>query len=172
MARKLNRWVALCAAATLVAIPVAASSADPVVSQAEAEALELSIGGNAFSTDVVRATNDGSGEVKTGEVTPPIGVLGNQDVLDIGVLVQDAEAKVEGRDGVSQACSGVAGDGGQVATVGESNCITPGDPVGITIANLDLTGAILIDPESALGGLAALNPIMDQLVGPLTQAIT
>ena len=151
MRRKFLSWIAVCSAAALVAIPVAASSADPVVSQAEAEALELGIAGNPFSTGVVRTTNDGSGEVKTGEVTPPIGVLGNQDVLDIGVLVQDAEAKVQNRNGVSKACSGVAGDGGQVATVGESSCITPGDPVGISIANLDLTGAVLIDPEVGSG---------------------
>lgn len=172
MTRKLTRWAALAAAVTMAIAPTASASAAPVVAQAEAEALELSIAGNPFSTGVVSATNDGSGEVKKGEVTPPISVLGNQDLLDVGVLIQDAAADVEGRDGVSEACSGVAGNGGQVAEVGESSCITPGDPVGVSIANLDLTGSVLINPESALGGLAALQPIMDQLVAPLTAAIS
>ena len=172
MTKRLMRFGAIGAAATLLFAPVVANSADPVVARADATALILGIAGNNFDTGVVAATNTGKGEVKTGEVTPPIGVLGNQDVLDIGVLVQDATAKVQNRNGISEACSGVAGDGGQVATVGESNCITPGSPVGISLANLDLTQSILIDPASALGGLAPLNAIMPQLVGPLTNAIS
>ncbi|MDQ4053118.1 MAG: hypothetical protein M3237_10515 [Actinomycetota bacterium] len=143
-----------------------------MVSRAGANALTLGIADSPISTGIVAATNDGLGEVKTGEVTPPIAVLGNQNLLDVGALIQDATAAVEGRDGMSEACAGVAGNGGQVATVGESSCIAPGDPVGISIANLDLTGSVLIDPESALGQLAALQPIMDELVGPLTQAIS
>ncbi len=143
-----------------------------IVSQATANAITLSIAGSPADSGTVEATNDGSGQTKTGEVAPPIDVLGNQGLLNLGVLAQDAEARLDGRDGVSRACAGVAGNGGSVAQVGDSNCITPGDPIGLNIANLDLTGAVLVDPESALGGLAALQPVIDQVVGPLTQTIT
>src|SRR5690606_34081558 len=130
------------------------------------------IAGSPISTGTLKATNDGSGEKKTGEVNPPIDVLENQDVLDVGVIAQDATARVENRNGVSRACSGVAGDGASVADVGESNCLTPGDPVGITIANLDLTGSVVVNPTSAFGPLGQiLQPIWDQVVGPLTNAI-
>jgi hypothetical protein len=83
------------------------------------------------------------------------------------VIAQNATAKIENKNGVSRACSGVAGDGAVVADVGESNCLTPGDPVGVNIANLDLTGTVAVNPESALGPLyPVLQPIMDQLVVP------
>ena len=149
-----------------------AAAAAPV-SQASAQGLTLAIAGSPLSTGTVTATNDGKGETKTGVTNPPIDVLENQDVLDIGVIAQNATAKIENRNGVSRACSGVAGDGAVIADVGESNCITPGDPVGINIANLDLTGAVLINPTSALGDLAPiLNPVLNQVIAPITQAIT
>ena len=91
-------------------------------------------------------------------------------MLDIGVIAQNSTAKIENGDGVSGACAGVAGDGAVVGDVGESNCLTPGCPVGVNIANLDLTGVRLINPESALGALdPLLQPLADQLVGPLTR---
>ncbi len=172
MRNRLVRSGALLAAAGLVLLPSAAQSADQIVARSGANALTLSIGGNPFSTGSTTAVNNGKKETKTGEPQPPISVLGNQGLLNVGALVQDAATTVENRNGSSEACAGVAGNGAGVGQVGDSNCITPGDPVGISIANLDLTGAVLIDPASALGPLAPLNAIVPQLVGPLTAAIS
>ena len=159
-------------ALTLTAMATAPALAAPVVSQASATALTISVAGTGQNTGTTEASNDGSGEVKTGEANPPIAVLGGQDLLDIGVLAQDAQAQVKNKSGVSAACSGIAGDGASIAEVGESECLTPGDPIGVSLANLDLTGAVLIDPASALGALAPLNAIVPQLVGPLTKTIS
>ncbi|WP_323794132.1 hypothetical protein, partial [Nocardioides sp.] len=171
MNSRFARSGALLAAAGLALLPTAAQSAGSVVAQSGANALTLSIGGNAFSTGSTIATNDGDKQTKSGEVEPAVGVLGNQGLLNVGALVQDAETDVTNRNGSSEACAGVAGNGAGVGTVGDSNCITPGDPVGISIANLDLTGAVIIDPDSAIGPLAPLNAIGDQLVGPITAAV-
>lgn len=172
LTRRMTTLAATLGAVSLTAMAVAPALAATTVSQASATALTISVAGNGADSGTILATNDGTGETKTGEANPPVAVLGNQDLLDVGVLAQDAEAKLEGRQGVSAACSGVAGDGASIADVGESECLTPGDPVGISIANLDLTGAVLIDPESALAPLVPLNGLVDQLVAPLTAAIS
>ncbi|MGA9749796.1 MAG: hypothetical protein WBQ50_20275, partial [Nocardioides sp.] len=70
------------------------------------------------------------------------------------------------------ACAGIAGNGGSVAQVGGSRCLTPGEPVGLSVANLDLTGAVVADPASALEPLNALQPVIDQLIGPVSQAVS
>ena len=157
MKQHLVKMGALIGAATLVGLSMGPAAAAAPAAQATAHGLTLAIAGSPITTGTVKATNDGKGEKKTGEVNPPIAVLENQDVLDVGVIAQDATARIENRNGVSRACAGVAGDGAVIADVGESACITPGDPVGINIANLDLTGAVLINPGSALGALAPLQ---------------
>ena len=172
MNKTLVRLGAVGASATLAAMAAAPAWAAPVVAQAEATAVRISVAGNASDSGLVRATHDGSDETREGETTPPVGVLGNQDLANFGVLQQDAVAQVQDGEGVSAACAGVAGEGGSVAQVGDSSCIFPGRPVGVTIANLDLTGAVAVDPESALAPLnEALTPVMEELVGPLTAAI-
>jgi len=166
------RLGAMGGAALLTSLAIAPAMAADVVAQSSANALTLSIAGNGQGSGTVTATHDGTSQSVEGRVNPPIDVLGNQGLLNVGVLAQDAVATVQGRAGVSAACAGVAGDGGAVAQVGDSECITPGQPVGLSIANLDLTGTVLINPESALGPLSALQPVIDQLVGPLTAAIS
>lgn len=164
---------AILAAATLFGLSMGPAAAAAPATQASANGLTLAVAGSPVSTGETKATYASKGETKTGEANPPIDVLENQDVLDIGVIAQDSSAKVENGNGVSRACAGVAGDGAVVGDVGESNCLTPGDPVGVNIANLDLTGVRLINPESALGALdPLLQPLADQLVGPLTRAVT
>lgn len=173
MKNKLVRLGAVGASATLAVMASAPAWAAPVVSQAEANAITLSIAGNGSDSGLVTATNDGSGEVKEGESSPPISVLQNQDLLNAGVLQQDAAAQVQDGDGVSAACAGVAGEGATLAEVGDSNCLFPDQPVGVTIANLDLTGAVLVNPESALADLNEIGaPLMEELVGPLTAALS
>ncbi len=172
MNKTLVRLGAVGASATLATMAAAPAWAAPAVAQAEATAVRISVAGNGSDSGAVRATHDGSGETREGETAPPVAVLGNQDLANFGVLQQDAATQLQDGEGVSAACAGVAGEGGSVAQVGDSTCIFPGEPVAVTIANLDLTGAVAVQPESALGPLdEALAPVMDQLVGPLTAAL-
>lgn len=148
-----------------------AMAAKPVA-QADATALTLAVAGNGADSGTVRASHDGSKETVEGEAHPPVSVLDNQRVANIGVLAQEADASTKGRNGVSSACAGVAGEGGSLAQVGDSWCLEPGQPIDVSIANLDLTGVELVDPESALAPLAELNVPVEQLVGPLTAAVS
>jgi hypothetical protein len=170
--QRLIRSAALAGAAALTVMTASPGYAATIVSQSSANALTISLDGNDADSGTVTATNDGTGETKTGETNPPIAVLGNQDLLDIGVLAQEAEAKMSGKGGVSAACSGIAGDGGSVVTIGESGCLTPGSPIGVSLANLDLTGVEVTDPASALGPLAELNPVLEPILGQLTAPIS
>jgi hypothetical protein len=164
-------------ATTVAALVVGpAFAATTPVSQSSARALNLNLAGKNITSGLgtVNATNDGTTESKTGPTDPPIGVLGNQGLLNLGVLVQEASAKVSNGDGVSAACSGVAGNGatGSLAKVGNSSCITPGQPVGITLPNLDLSKVVVIDPASALGQLAQANPALAQILGSITKPLS
>lgn len=173
MNRRVLRFGAIIGAATVSTLAIAPVFAAAPVSQATSNAITLAIGGSPISSGTVKATNDGTTETKTGSTNPVVGVLGNQSLLNIGVLAQAAEAKVASNgDGISAGCGGVAGEGASVVNIGDSTCLVPGQPVGVTLANLDLTGSTLIDPTSAIGGLAALNPIADQLLAPLTSALS
>ncbi|MBZ5736032.1 hypothetical protein K8Z61_16175 [Nocardioides sp. TRM66260-LWL] len=169
------RIAALGGAAALLMTAAGPGYSATTVSQASATALQLSIAGSGFDTGTVAAKNFGKGEEKTGEVNPPISILKNQALAGIGVLAQDATATVESKDGVSAACSGVAGRGGSVVNVGDSGCLKAGNNVDLNFINLDLSKALTIDPNSALGPLAQANPVVQQLLGailtPLTQAL-
>ncbi|MDP3892701.1 hypothetical protein [Nocardioides sp.] len=173
MNRSASRLGAALGVAALITMASAPAYAATIVSQSSANALTIGIAGSPADSGTVTATNDGSGEKIQGETNPPIDVLDNQKLLNVGVLAQQATARVANNgDGNSAACAGVAGNGGSVAQIGESSCINPGDPIGVSIANLDLTGVVLIDPASALGPLDPLNELGDVLVGPLTQALS
>lgn len=173
----LTRFAAVGAAITLAAMAAGpALAAPPPVSQASAQALNVRIAGdpagNGLQTAPVAATHDGTEESTEGVTNPTVGVLGNQQLANLGVLAQDVSAQVDGGRGVSAACAGVAGEGGSVVRIGDSRCITPGRPIGLTLAHLDLSDSVLVDPESALAPLAPLNDVMGQLVGPITAALT
>lgn len=164
------RLGALGAAAALTAMSIAPAMGAEVVSQASASAITIGIAGNGTDSGRVTATNDGSGETKEGQVDPPISVLQPQGLLNLGVLAQDAAAQVQDGDGVSAACSGVAGNGGAVGEIGDSNCIFPGDqPVGVDVGNLDLSDTVVINPQSALGGLS--EPVQ-LILGPILEGVT
>jgi hypothetical protein len=175
--RRVLRIGAIIGAATVSTLAVAPAFAAATVSQSSARALNLNLAGNNITSGLgmVKATNDGTTESKSGPTDPPIGVLQNQGLLNLGVLVQEATAKVASNgDGKSAACSGVAGNGGSgsLAKVGDSSCITPGSPVGISLANLDLSKVVTIDPASALGALAALNAPLQQILGAVTKPLS
>jgi hypothetical protein len=157
------------ALSTLAVTPALAAAP---VSQAGANAIMLSVAGNENGSGNATATNDGSTETKTGQETPPLSVLGGQQLLNLGVLAQEATAAT---DGSSAACAGVAGDGGSVANIGDSRCLVPGDQVTGTLGALDLNDLVVADPASALAPLnqvtgpilAELAPIIDEVVAQL-----
>ncbi|MCW2780133.1 MAG: hypothetical protein JWR35_582 [Marmoricola sp.] len=162
------------AAAAVVALSGGPALAATTVSQATAEGVVLGIAGNGTSlTGTVAATNDGSGETKTGVTNPPISVLQGQSLVTTGVIAQDATATVANRDGHSAACAGLAGPGATLAAVGSTNCLTPGNAVSISLGSIDLSHLITIDPNSALGPLGAiLNGPLASLLAPVTAALS
>jgi hypothetical protein len=172
--RRVLRIGAIIGAAAVSTLAVAPVFAAAPVSQATSNAITLSIAGSPISSGTVKATNDGTNETKTGETNPVVGVLGNQNLLNIGVLAQAAEAKVDADgNGISAGCGGIAGQGASVVNIGDSTCLTPGQPVGVSLANLALSPNLaLIDPASAIGALSALNGIAAQLLSPITTAIS
>ena len=160
--------------ATVLVGAVAAPAFAATVAQADATALTVSIAGEGGDSGTVTAVHDGEQLTKTGETQPPVSALQGQDLLDVGTLAQDATAYLEGGDGISEACSGVAGEGASVAAAGDGDCISGGDNMALNIANLDLSGMATIDPESALGPLqeALLDPIEAEIIEPLTAELS
>lgn len=172
--KNLVRTVAVGGVATLALTMAAPGYAATIVGQSSAAALELSVAGEGSDSGRVTATVDADGnEVVQGQTNPPVDVLDGQQLLNVGVLAQEASAFLAGRAGISEACAGVAGEGGAVAQIGDSGCLTPGQPIDVSIANLDLTGTRLADPDSALAPLNQLgDPLFQQLVGPVTEQIS
>ena len=155
--RSYLRFASVIGAATLGAIAVAPAMAAAPISQAGANAVTVSIAGNAQGTGNVTATNDGTGEKKTGDASPPLSVMQGQQLLNAGVLAQEATATATGGTGRSAACAGLTGNGGSVAQIGSSRCLNPGDPVGLSFGNLDFSKVAVIDPDSAIGQASPAN---------------
>lgn len=174
MKKHIVRAGAVGGVATLALLAAAPGYAATVVAQASAAALEISIAGQSNDSGRVSATaSDDDTSTKEGQVNPPVQVLTPQNLLNVGTLAQDAVADVVNRNGLSAACAGIAGEGGAVAQVGDSNCLTPGRPIDFTFGNIDLTGVQLADPDSALAPLnQAGDPLIAALVAPATQAIS
>jgi hypothetical protein len=163
------RFAAVLGAATLSMIAVSPALAAAPISQAGANAVNVSVAGNAQGTGDATATNDGSTETKTGQETPPVSLLGGQRMLSAGVLAQQATAAA---DGTSAACAGLAGNGGSVVNIGSSSCLDPGDQVNATLGALDLSDMVVADPGSALAPLNQVTaPILTQLADPINQAL-
>jgi hypothetical protein len=164
------RLASVIGAATVSVIAMAPAMAAAPVSQSGANAVTLSVAGNENGSGDVIARNDGSKETKTGDATPPLSVLGGQQVLNAGVLAQEATA---GSDGTSAACAGFAGNGGSVAQVGNSRCLNPGTPVSATLGSLDFSKLVVADPKSALKDLNQVtDPVLSQISGPINKAVT
>ncbi|MFL6156598.1 MAG: hypothetical protein ACJ72D_10920 [Marmoricola sp.] len=163
--------IAGAAAVSMLAIAPTFAAAAPV-SQATASGLTLGILGNPLSTGTVKATNDGTTETKTGQVNPPISVLNSQSIVKAGVVAQEAKASVTGDNGTSAACAGLAGQGATIAEVGDSSCLTGGNAVDLDLGNIDLTKVVVINPNSVLGPLSALNGLLGNLLAPVTTALS
>ena len=144
-----------------------------IVSRSSANALTIAIAGNGQGSGTVTATHDGKHESVKGETAPPVHLLGGQQLLSAGVLAQEATASADDGAGSSAACAGIAGQGGSVAQIGDSSCLRPGQPIGLTFANLDLSNLVVFDENTPLAPLnQATNPAIEQAVGPLTQQIS
>jgi hypothetical protein len=158
------RLGAVFGAAALTTLGVAPAFAAPVVSQASAQSLQLTIAGNGAVTQVVTATNDGTEENTDNSTVPTLAdLLPGNSLLGAGVAPQAAGAN---SDGTSYACAGIAGTGGGIVTVGDTACNLEGQPLTLDLATLDL-GSVLIGDQSALG--SALNQIPG--IGNLLQTL-
>ena len=170
--------------ATVGAVSVAVLAAGPAmaattVSQASAQSLKLSIGGTAAVSQIITATNNGSGQVKSNGSTLPTlaSLIPGNNALGVGVAPQDAGAN---NNGTSFACAGLAGTGGGLAYVGTSSCNLKGAPITLGLGSLNLNLSNLLGGSgvitSALNG--ALKPIvfpvgttLDKVVAQLTAAL-
>jgi len=171
--RGLRMGAALGAASLTVLVCGPAFAADPT-SHATAQSLNLEVAGTPAVSQNITADNDGSGEQKTGDDTLPTiaGVLPENNLLSAGVAPQDAGAN---DDGTSWACAGIAGQGSTgVVTTGDGGCSIDGQPVTLDLANLSL-GDQLLDTDSvvgdALGNIEALDTVLDQITGGVSDAL-
>ncbi|MER7167425.1 choice-of-anchor P family protein [Micromonospora sp. NPDC000207] len=122
---------------------LAASPAMADTSQSTASALQISLlGGGLASSGSASATNDGTTESISGNVNPPLTVLGTQTVITAGVLGQAVRAF---NDGTSAACAGVLGAGGSITIgVGGSCTATPGAAVNLVLGTNGLATITLV----------------------------
>ncbi len=156
----------------LSTVAIAPALAATTLAQAGANAVTLTVAGNGAGTGDFVARHDGTEETTTGKSRPDIAVLVGQQVLNAGVLAQEATATVRSGGGYSAACAGLAGNGGSVAQAGDSACLSPGTPVSATLGSLDLSNMVIADPETALGGLNAVgDPLIAQLAPIVNQVV-
>jgi hypothetical protein len=171
------RFASVVGAATLGAIAAAPALA-ATDNQAGANAVFISIAGNGQGTGNATASYSNGKETTAGTSQPAFPDPTGQKFITGGVLAQEATAK----PGFSAACSGLAGDGGSVLSIGDSSCLQPGNlvtgsfgsfdpstliPDGSSIP-IDQLPAPIQDPLSQLtGGAQALSDAID---GALSQA--
>lgn len=169
MIRSHLRLASVAGAIVLSGVAMAPALGATNLSSAGANALTISVAGNENGTGNVTATNDGSGEKKTGNTEAPISDSGAQDFFSAGVLAQEATARASKGTGNSAACAGLAGDGGSVVNLGGSECLKPTNQVNGSFGSFD-PGTLLptvLDPLPA--------DVTDQLgaaTGPVSAAIT
>lgn len=173
--RTTTRLAAAATASSLVLLTGTPALAAAPVAQASATALRLTIGGTPADSGTYTVTNDGTGEESSGSNSPAVSALTGQSFVQAGTLAQDARTQIEGGNGASAACAGLAGDGAVLVEVGDGGCLTPGDNLRLNAANLDLSRVRLVEAEF-LAGLDqqlrdALQPVSDPLFAGLQQAL-
>lgn len=166
--RRGARWGTTLAAAGFALLATGPVFAAGYVSQAGANAAELSIAGNTQGTGVAAATNDGTNETRTGQNDPSIAPLQDEHFVNAGVAAQEATA---GSGGTSAACAGLAGPGGSVVRLGDTACLAPGDQLDMSATDLDLSKSLTVDPDSALGPLAQANPALQTVLPSITEPL-
>jgi hypothetical protein len=158
MRNHLRRSVTLAASCAILVATLVVAQASPALadtSQATAQAALLQIGGGTvLTTGQVSATNDGTqaapGTV-TGNTAPALSLLGSQDLLAAGVLVQQAVANPTG---TSAACAGVVGNGGLVQIGPGGACTFGAQPSGGVRINLGTT-LVFISADAILAECTA-----------------
>ncbi|QWC86268.1 hypothetical protein KLP28_06115 [Nocardioidaceae bacterium] len=174
--RAVKAGIAAMSTATLLAmaLPVQAATTDGSggsdrsrgLAQADASALGITLAGTPLvSTGTTSARDSGSGEEVTGQVLPPLDVLGAQGILPVSLLVQDALAEVDSNRALSAACAGVAGEGASVIGIGDAGCIEPGADVLGLLTSLDLTALQISDVSDTVDSL--LTDVLGDLLGNL-----
>jgi len=174
------RATAILGATSIAALAAAPALAADPVSQATAQSLDLTIGGQSAISQLITATSDGTSQTKTdGSTVPTIaGLLPGNNALGVGVAPQDAGANT---DGTSYACAGIAGTGGGIVHTGSTSCDIDGAPITLNLGTLSL-GSQVVDPQSALGAALAQTPlgsalntllttVQSSLVKPLTSSL-
>lgn len=172
MNRRLLRSGAFIGAAAVSLLAVAPAFA-ATVSQSSAQALNLSIAGNAVISQEVTAAHDGTSEESVDNSTIPtlVDLLPANTALGVGVAPQEAVAN---GDGTSYACAGIAGTGGGLVKVGDERCELNGEPLTLELGSLDL--GVLPGPSGALTTaleplLGALGPVLDQVVDAIVAGV-
>jgi hypothetical protein len=174
-----RRIGASAAVACLVLAQAGPAAAAGVVAQANATALQLTIGGTVNDSGRYTALHDGTIATSSGNNQPLITALGGQSFIQAGTLAQDAVARVEDRNGISAACAGLAGDGATLVAAGDGDCLSGGDNVNLSAATLDFSNlelvqsGLLSDVDAVLAAiLEGLSPVLDGLQGALRTALS
>ena len=157
------------AAATLAAIAVTPAMAAAPISQAGANAITVSLGGEKQGSGNVTAKNDGSGETKTGETDPAdLGASGTVDFSSGGVSRRKRlrrRRRSLRRLRRPRRCR----RHGRATSVGPS-AWPPATEVNATMSSLDLSascrGGPGLSPRTELNG-----PLQTPWLAPLTDAI-
>lgn len=176
--KNLIRGGAAVLATSAIVLTVAApgSAATTPLAYADANALNLSLLGSPISTGTVVSTTDGKTTTTTGNQAPTVQALGNQQLIpSTGVLVQNAKSSMANLDGVSQACAGLAGSGGQVVAVGNGDCITGGQQLSLDPGSVNLTN-VQISSAGILTGLStpiqtALQPLLTPVLSAVSSSV-
>ncbi|MFT4264704.1 MAG: hypothetical protein QM572_15060 [Nocardioides sp.] len=162
--------VAAFALAGLAAGP--AFAADPVA-QATASALTLGIAGTPASTGTYAVQNDGTTQTTSGSNSPALPVVTGQSALATGTLAQDATTTISNGDGNSAACSGLAGPGATLASVGNGqSCLTGGNTLALNVASVDLSGLQIVPDDFAGGALSGLTSVLNDALSTVTSQLT
>ena len=114
MTRSHLRLASVVGAIVLSGVAMAPALAATNLSSAGANALTVSVAGNENGTGNVTATNDGSGEKKTGDSEPPISDPPAPEAPHRPVSSHRRPRRPPPRLRPSAACAGLAGDGGSV----------------------------------------------------------
>lgn len=164
---------ALASSAIVLAVAAPGSAATTPLAYADSNALNLSLLGSPISTGTVVSTTDGKTTTTTGNQAPLIQALGNQSLIpSTGVLVQNAKASMVSGDGVSAACAGLAGSGGQIVAVGNGDCIKGGQQLTFDPGSINLTNVTLSSAGILTGLTTPVQTLLQPLLTPLLSTLS
>ncbi|MBS45057.1 MAG: hypothetical protein CMH83_18185 [Nocardioides sp.] len=176
----LRTAVAAVGAGSLVLLSATPGAAAAPVAPASATAIRVTVANTPADSGSYEVSTDGTDTTTSGSNAPLVTALGNQPLVSVGTLAQDATVAVTSGQGSSAACAGVAGDGASLVAAGDSFCLDPGDNATISAGTFEL-GDVEIVRADLLAGFdqqlqAALQPVLDALVpaaqGAVQQALT